>query len=86
MEQQAVTVKLSPEEWRMIATLRDVPEGDLKRTLQEVLRLAIELVREPSCSEVQADGVPCGTAAADCETCIRVTGALESARERLRSV
>ena len=86
MEQESVTVRLSPEEWRMIATLRDIPEGDLKSTLHEVLQLAIELVREPSCAEVQADGVPCGTAAADCETCARVTGALESARDRLRSL
>ena len=86
MEQHAVTVTLSPTEWRLVAGLRDIPESALKAELDEVINLAVALVREPKCSQVQADGVPCGSASVDCEACERITGKLETVKRQLASV
>lgn len=85
MEHPEVTVTLSQAEWRLIARLRDIPESTLKAELAEVLELAVELVREPRCSMVQADGVPCGSPQADCEACDRITGTLATVKQQLAS-
>jgi hypothetical protein len=86
MDPHAVTVALSPEEWRLVSTLREIPESPLKVKLDEIIDLAVALVQDPKCSQVQADGVPCGTAMADCETCARVTGALDTVIRQLASL
>ncbi len=86
MEQHGVTVTLSAAEWRLISSLRDIPDSALKAALDEVLLTAVELVREPKCSQVQADGVPCGRAAADSESCVRITGVLGAVKKQLSSV
>jgi hypothetical protein len=86
MEQSAVTVTLTPAEWRLIAGLRDIPESPLKAELGEVIDLAMALVRDPKCAQVQGDGVPCGSATADCESCERITGTLETIKRKLSSL
>ena len=86
MHDEDVTVSLTPWEWSLVASLRDIPEGELKGLLDELVWGLLALVREPGCSQVQADGVPCATAANDCETCGRVRGVLDRMREELRAV
>lgn len=86
MHDEDVKVALTPWEWSLVASLRDIPEGELKGMLDELVWGLVALVREPGCSQVQADGVPCPTAANDCETCGRVRGVLGRLREELRAV
>ena len=72
MEQELVNVKLNPEEWKLVAGLRDIPSSPLRDLMQEMMVALVDYVREPRCAEIQADGVPCETPAADCEQCLRV--------------
>ncbi|HPC83938.1 MAG TPA: hypothetical protein P5234_11030 [Thermoanaerobaculaceae bacterium] len=85
MDDADVKVALTPWEWSLISSLRDVPEGELKAVLDELIWGLVAFVREPGCSQVQADGVPCPTAVNDCETCGRVRGVLERISAELRS-
>ena len=78
-------VALTPREWSLVSSLRDVPEGELKATLDELIPRLVAFVREPGCSQVQADGVPCQTAANDCESCSRVRQVLARISAALRS-
>ena len=84
MTQDPVTVTLAKHEWDFIAALRDIPQGQLKTLLEELLQRLVEFVREPTCPDVQADGVPCASPAADCEQCVRVRGVLELLRRDLQ--
>ncbi len=43
----------------------------------------VEYVREPKCAEMQADGVPCTSAEADCEQCVKVRELLATLRHGL---
>jgi hypothetical protein len=85
------TIPLGVQHWRgaaalrraeeeLVRTLREIPEGPLKRELIEVMQELADLVRSPSCPEAQADGVPCATAATACEDCQHVVEILASLR------
>ncbi len=80
MEQEAVTVRLNSEEWRMVSCLRDIPPSPLRELMHDLLLALIDYVREPRCPEIQADGVPCDSAEADCEQCVKVKGLLMTLR------
>lgn len=71
---------LSDTEWRLVARLREVPEGPLRVQLFEFLDQLADFVREPSCPEVQADGVPCGAVSTDCAECLAVKEMLQTLR------
>jgi hypothetical protein len=72
MEQETVRVKLDPEEWKLIAGLRDIPPSPLRHLMHEMMISLVDYVREPKCPELQADGVPCEAPNADCEQCMKV--------------
>ncbi len=78
MEQVSVT--LSNDEWKVISGLRDIPESPLREMMYEMMLALVEYVREPKCAEMQADGVPCTSAEADCEQCVKVRGLLGALR------
>ncbi len=80
MNGQRITAYLGADEWRLIHALRELPEGSLRDRLWELLVELTDLVREPRCPRVQADGVPCATAQAACDQCVRVTDLLERLR------
>ncbi len=69
---------LSAWEWRILSRMREVPEGPLRDRLLNLLEELVALVQEPRCSQVQADGVPCGAVDADCEECLKVTELLDT--------
>jgi hypothetical protein len=72
MEQETVNVKLDPDEWKLVAGLRDIPPSPLRDLMHEMMISLVDYVREPKCPELQADGVPCEAPTADCEQCMRV--------------
>lgn len=74
---------LNGMEWRLISTLRDIPESPLRSLLEQVLQRLTEFVREPRCAEVQADGVPCDRPEADCEQCLKMKEILERLNNQL---
>lgn len=65
-------VNLNETEWRLIRSLREIPDSPLRDLLEQVLQRLTEFVREPRCFEMQADGVPCDRSEADCEQCMRM--------------
>jgi hypothetical protein len=70
MVQAPITLTVSPAEFRMLATLRQMPESPL---LEELLAFA----RNPRCDAFQADGTPCAEPQADCDQCQVVNAMLD---------
>ena len=78
MGQAPITLTVSPAEFRMITTLRDMPESPLRSRVHQLLGELLEFARNPRCSEFQADGIPCENPLADCDQCKVVTGMLDA--------
>jgi len=68
---------LSPAEWRLVNALREVPESALRTRVNALVEALLELAREPKCPEHMADGVPCHSVHANCDSCAQVTRMLE---------
>jgi hypothetical protein len=67
----------------LVQRLRDeLPPEAQKRFFREFEQL-LTLAAEPRCAESQADGVPCGTAEADCEDCGRALAWLARLRAEI---
>lgn len=82
MSGEKVSVALTPEEWRLVSGLREVPPSDLRRRVLRLFAAVLDFVREPRCAESQADGVPCTTPDGSCEQCLHVDGLLDALTER----
>jgi hypothetical protein len=60
---------LTPQEWKLVSSIRAVPESALKRRLFAVIGEMVAFSSAPDCHEVQADGVPCGDVHKSCDDC-----------------
>ncbi len=80
MEKRRISVKLDPEEWKLVSGLRDIPPSPLRDLMHQLMVSLVDYVREPKCAELQADGAPCDNPAADCEQCVRVKDLLFTLR------
>ena len=67
---QATSTLLSANEHQLLAALREIPDGMLKTSLETFLVELTTFLSNPGCAGIQADGIPCGSAAADCEECL----------------
>jgi len=67
---QATSVQLNATEQQILTALRETPDGPLKTRLEEFLLELTRKVSNPGCAEIQADGIPCGEASADCQECL----------------
>lgn len=83
MAQAPISLTVSPEEFRMITTLRDMPESPLRDRVHRLLGELLAFARNPRCSEFQADGTPCASPQADCDQCRIVTGMLDTLEQGL---
>jgi hypothetical protein len=81
-----VSVLVTEREKKILDGLRDLPEGDLKRTAEAFLLELSDQLANPRCASVQADGVPCGQAATDCEQCLTLKQLVQNMRGLLREV
>ena len=78
MGQDLINLTVSPAEFRMITTLRDMPESPLRDRVHRLLGELLAFARNPRCAEFQADGIPCADPMADCDQCKLVTGMLDT--------
>lgn len=85
MGETTFRVPLSPQEWRLVAALREIPPSPLRDLLGDALQELVEAVREPRCPEAQADGFPCADVHAECEECRKLIRILEGLRARLQA-
>lgn len=81
---RAKSILVTERERQILDGLRKLPAGDLKRTTEAFLLELSDQLSNPRCAEVQADGVPCGEATADCEACLSLKELVESMRDMLR--
>jgi hypothetical protein len=80
MGESTVSIALTEGERKIIAALRELPQGQAQELLQEVLDQLVSFVRDPHCAEMQADGVPCAAPSSDCEQCARLKEILAGLR------
>lgn len=80
---QQYSILVSDTEKRILAALRELPDGQLRQRLETFLLELTEFVRDPRCAEVQADGIPCDSPERDCEQCMRVEEMLRTLRSAL---
>lgn len=85
MNGQRITAYLNAEEWRLIRALREVPPSALRDRVWELLVDLTDLVHEPRCPELQADGVPCASAHTSCDQCVQVTALIDRLRAGFRA-
>jgi len=67
----------------LVQRLRDALPADAQTMFFTEFEELLTLAAEPRCAESQADGVPCGTSDADCETCRRALGWLARLRAEI---
>ena len=79
---EPVQVTLTAAEWRLVSTLRTVPESPLKERLDALLAELLKFAADPKCAESQGDGVPCTNTNLDCDSCRRVTDLIDLLRRR----
>jgi hypothetical protein len=82
-DDRVVTIAVTPGERRIISALRDLPPSPLRDLLAEVMDHLVDAVRQPSCPEMQADGVPCAAPDADCQQCRMLKQVLETVKVQL---
>ena len=80
---QATSVMLSATERELLSALREMPDGSLKTRLESFLVELTTFVSTPGCAQMQADGIPCGDAAADCEECLMLDQMLKTLKSTL---
>lgn len=78
-----VQVTLTPEEWKLVSALRNVPESPLKARIDALLAELMRFAADPKCTESQGDGVPCTNTNMDCDSCKRVTDLIDVLRRRI---
>jgi hypothetical protein len=69
MGPERISLSVTPDELRLITTLRDLPESPLRDRIRRLLEDLLAFARNPHCGEYQADGVPCADPRADCDQC-----------------
>jgi len=77
MGTERITLSVTPDELRLITTLRDLPESPLRERVRRLLDDLLAFARNPHCGEYQADGVPCADPRADCDQCQVVLAMLD---------
>jgi hypothetical protein len=80
---ETITLTVSPAEYQLVTTLREMPESPLRDRVQRLLGDLLAFARNPRCHELQADGVPCSSPEADCDQCQVVLGLLENLERRV---
>ena len=78
-----VQVTLTPQEWNLVSALRNIPQSPLKERIDALLGDLMKFAADPKCFESQADGVPCTSTTADCDSCRRVTDVIDLLRRRI---
>ena len=74
---------LSGDELRLVCALREIPSDALRARVLGVTERLAQLVRDPRCGQMQADGVPCGDTSTACEECQDVDELLRKIERRL---
>ncbi len=80
---QDIQTTLTPEEWRIILALRDIPESPLRAKVSGLFAELARFIQQPRCLGMQGDGFPCGTPHTSCEECQQMLKVLDDLAARV---
>ncbi len=83
MKDTAIYTDLSPEEWKIVLALREIPDSPLRAKVSELLAELMRFVQQPRCQGMQGDGFPCGTPHTSCEECQQLLEVLDDLAARV---
>jgi len=85
MSENPIQADLSPAEWNLIKSMRELPESSLRDRLDEVFHELIFYVANPRCQGMGPEGFPCGEPVSSCEECHQVWDLLEVLSQRVKA-
>jgi hypothetical protein len=83
MADPTIQTNLSPEEWRIILALREIPESPLRQKVSGLFGELLRFIQQPRCQGMQGDGFPCSTPSTSCEECQEMLQALDDLAARV---
>lgn len=83
MTDASIQTTLTPEEWKFVLALRDIPESPLRDKVSTLFTELVRFVEQPRCMGMQSDGFPCGTPHTSCEECQQMFQVLDDLTARL---
>ena len=83
MTDATIPTPLSPEEWKIVMALRDIPDSPLRAKISGLLGELIRFIQQPRCLGMQSDGFPCGTPHSSCEECQHMLQVLDDLATRV---
>ena len=79
----AIHTNLSPEEWKIVMALREIPDSPLRTKVTGLLAELMRFIQQPRCLGMQGDGFPCGTPNTSCEECQQLLNVLDDLAARV---
>jgi len=79
----AIHTDLSPEEWKIVMALREIPDSPLRTKVSGLLAELLRFIQQPRCLGMQGDGFPCGTPSTSCEECQHMLKVLDDLAARV---
>ncbi|WP_306591228.1 hypothetical protein [Geothrix sp. 21YS21S-4] len=79
------TIDLSPAEWKLIESLRALPDPALRERMHASLDGLLFFFRNPRCQGMGVEGFPCGDPQSACEECHEVWDVLDRVAQRGRT-
>ncbi len=83
MTDASIQTTLTPEEWKFVLALRDIPESPLRDKVSTLFTELVRFIEQPRCMGMQSDGFPCGTPHTSCEECQQMFQVLDDLTARL---
>jgi hypothetical protein len=83
MTEITTDASLNAAELRLIQSLRELPESQVKDKVHGILLDLLFYVRNPRCQGVMPEGYPCGDPRATCEECHQIWNLLEQIEARV---
>ena len=78
-----IQTTLSPEEWKIVLALREIPDSPLREKVSGLFNELVRFVHQPRCMGMQSDGFPCGTPHTSCEECQQMLQVLDDLAARV---
>ncbi|HLP31196.1 MAG TPA: hypothetical protein VK150_07530 [Geothrix sp.] len=83
MMDTAIQTTLTPEEWKIVMALREIPDSPLRAKVSGLLGELVRFIQQPRCLGMQSDGFPCGTPNTSCEECQQMLKVLDDLAARV---
>ncbi len=83
MSDASIQTTLTPEEWKIVLALREIPDSPLREKVSGLFGELVRFIQQPRCMGMQSDGFPCGTPHTSCEECQQMLQVLDDLAARV---